>query len=241
MMSFKKSALLALSLFSFSSPAFAETKVGDVTITGNVALTTQYSFRGITQSNEKPALQGGIDLGHSCGLYAGVWGSSIDFGGSDDSQIELDVYAGYAGAYKGLDYDIGLIYYGYPGTDTAREYDFWELALGLGYDFGAAAVSAGINYSPNYFNESGDAQYYHAEVDVPLPYDLTLSGHFGHQEIDRAVHFGVDDYNDWSVGLGYAWQGFDFSLSYVDTDLDEPSECADGCAEKVIFAISRSF
>jgi len=150
-------------------------------------------------------------------------------------------YAGYAGEYQGLSYDLGVIYYAYPGADDSLNYDFVEGAIALGYDFDIFAASASFNYSPEYFGESGDAQYYALGVDVPLPQDFTLSGHVGYQAIDDNAAFGVPDYTDWSVGLGYSYEGFDFSLSYVDTDLDEPGDCSDGCDSRVIFGISRSF
>jgi len=108
--------------------------------------------------------------------------------------------------------------------------------VAIGYDFDMFSASASVNYSPEFFGETGDAQYYALGVDVPLPADVTLSAHVGRQEIDEGV-----DYTDWSLGLSYDFEGFDLSVQYVDTDLDEPSECADGCDSRVVFGISRSF
>ena len=221
------------------SPAHADES--DFDLSANVGFVSQYSFRGITQSDEHPAVQGGFDVSHKTGLYAGVWGSNVDFNDGDEASVEVDVYAGYSGTVNNINYDVGFIYYAYPGADSSLNYDFWEASLALGYDFDVLAASASVNYSPEYFGDSGDALYYAANVDVPLPHDFTLSGHLGYQDIDDEVAFGVQDYMDWSVGLGYSFKGFDLSLSYVDTDLDEPSECADGCDAKVIFGISRSF
>ncbi len=140
-----------------------------------------------------------------------------------------------------MNYDVGAIYYAYPGADSSLDYDFVEVSLALGYDFDIFSTSASINYSPEYFGNSGHAEYYAANIDVPLPHDISLSGHLGWQEIEDNTAFGVPDYLDWSIGLGYNLKGFDLSLSYIDTDLDEPSECADGCDAKVIFGVSRSF
>ncbi|MBI1301507.1 MAG: porin [Alphaproteobacteria bacterium] len=234
-----------LSFLAFSSclfsPFAAQADSSGFDFTGNAALVTEYVFRGITQSDEGPAVQGGFDASHESGLYAGVWGSSVDFNDGDEASAEVDVYAGYSGTFKGLNYDIGAIYYAYPGADSSLDYDFWEAALAVGYDFDLFSASASFNYSPNYFADSGDAQYYALGVDVPLPKDFTLSGHVGFQEIDDNGAFGVEDYIDWSVGLGYSIHGFDLSLQYIDTDLDEPSECADGCDARVVFGVSRSF
>jgi len=232
-------AFSALILSSFS--AQAGEKVGDFELSANVDFVSEYSFRGIAQSNENPALQGGFDVSHNSGLYAGLWGSNVNFNDGDEAHLELDVYAGYSGSFKGLSYDVGLIYYLYPGADSSLDYDFVEGALAVGYDFDVLSASASVNYSPEYFGDSGDAIYYAAAVDVPLPADFTLSAHVGYQDIDDNMAFGVPDYTDWSIGLGYNWVGFDLSLQYVDTDLNEPSECSDGCNSRVIFGVSRSF
>jgi len=221
--------------------AHAATDIFDAEISANVGFVSEYSFRGIAQSDERPAVQGGFDIAHSSGLYAGVWGSNVDFNDGDQASIEVDVYAGYSGSFNDVSYDVGVIYYSYPGADSSLDYDFVEGAVAVGYDFDVFSASASVNYSPEYFGDSGDAVYYAAAVDVPLPSDFTLSGHVGYQSIDDNATFGVPDYTDWSVGLGYTLGGFDLSLQYVDTDLNEPNECADGCDSRVIFGISRSF
>jgi uncharacterized protein (TIGR02001 family) len=236
--------VVCLAAFSFtvlSAPAFAATTVGDAEITANIGFVTEYSFRGISQSDENPAIQGGFDVTHESGLYAGIWGSNVDFGDGDEAHLEVDIYGGYAGSFNDITFDIGAIYYAYPGADSALDYDFYEFAFGVGYDFGLFSAGASINYSPAYFGGSDDAQYYALSVDVPLPKDVTLSGHVGYQDIDDEAAFGVPDYTDWSIGLGYALAGLDLSLAYVDTDLNEPSECADGCDSRIIFGVSRSF
>lgn len=231
-------AFLALSTVFLSTPAQATTSIGDVEIGANVGFVSEYSFRGIAQSNEEPAIQGGFDLSHSSGLYAGVWASSVDF---NDASIETDFYAGYSSSIDNFSYDIGAIYYAYPGAAGSLDYDFYELSLAAGYDFGLFSTSASINYSPEYFADSGHAEYYALSIDVPLPYELSANAHVGYQNIEDNAAFGTPDYTDWGAGLAYNWKGFDLSLSYIDTDLSEPSECADGCDAKVIFGISRSF
>jgi uncharacterized protein (TIGR02001 family) len=224
-------ALSALTILPFSSQA------SDIEFASNIGFVTDYSFRGISQSDEGPAVQGGFDVSHSSGVYAGVWGSNVDFNDSSEATLEADLYAGYSNSLdNGITYDVGAIYYAYPGADDSLNYDFWEASLALGYDFDLLSVSTSVNYSPEFFGETGDAQYYALSVDVPLPSDLSLSAHIGHQDIDEGT-----DYNDWSVGLGYNYADLDFSLQYVETDLDEPVECVDGCGTRVIFGVSKSF
>lgn len=220
------------------SMAEAGTKVGDVELSANVGFVSEYSFRGLAQSNEEPALQGGFDVSHDLGLYAGIWGSNVEFG---DASLETDLYAGYSNQLGKFNYDLGVIYYAYPGTDSDENFDFYELSAAFGYDFDVFSTALSFNYSPDFFAGSGDALYSMVSVDVPLPYDFSLTSHVGYQAIDDNAAFGVKDYTDWAVGVDYSWSGFDFSLSYVDTNLEEPSECADGCDAKVIFGVSRSF
>lgn len=230
-----------LAVFLCSSSALAGNISESLEGSANVAIVSEYSFRGIAQSNEQPAVQGGFDLAHDTGVYAGIWGSNVDFNDNNEASSEFDLYAGYSGSYEGVSYDIGAIYYAYPGANSALNYDFWEASFALGYDFGHFATSATLNYSPDYFGASGHAEYYALAVDVPLPNEFVLNTHIGHQNIENNRAFGVKDYTDWSVGVGYNLYGFDLSLAYIDTDLDEPHECSDGCTERVIFSVSRNF
>ncbi len=111
------------------APAAAPAPEPDWTFTGNVGLYSQYVFRGISQTNEKPALQGGFDLGHKSGLYAGTWASNISWlsDGNPPSapppapsaSLEWDFYGGYKGSLPAdFGYDLGVLYYWYPGTCT---------------------------------------------------------------------------------------------------------------------------
>lgn len=229
-------SFLAISASAFSSAASAETQLGDFTVSANVGFVTDYVFRGVSQTDESVAVQGGFDVGHTSGLYAGIWGSNVDFNDGDEAHVETDLYAGFASEYMGFTYDIGGVYYAYPGADSDLDYDFFEAVAKLGYDFEVAAVEGAIYYSPDFFGGTDDAVYYSLGVDVPLPYEITASAHAGHQYIDEAA-----DYNDWSLGLGYSVAGFDLSLTYTDTDLDEPQEVADGSTDRIVFGISRSF
>jgi uncharacterized protein (TIGR02001 family) len=163
----------------------------------------------------------------------------VDFNDGDEASVETDIYAGWSGEYNGVSLDTGLIYYAYPGADDDLNYDFLELAGSVGYDFDFINITAAVNYSPNYFADSGDAWYTAANAEVPLPHDFTINGHFGHQSIDDEEAFGSPDYNDWSFGAGYNYSNFDFSLNYIDTDLDDGDECVSGwCDARVVFGIS---
>ena len=236
----KKFLLLSASVFVATfSMAMAEDSIpGEFSTT--IGFASEYSFRGIAQSNEGPAVQGSIDWSHDSGFYAGVWGSNVEF---TDASIETDIYAGYSGEVSGFNYDVGGIYYAYPGADSDLEYDFFEAAFSLGYDFDVAALSAAVNYSPEFFADSGDATYVAGYLDVPLPFlpfDTALNASVGHQWIDDEAAYGVEDYTDWGIGFSANIEGFDLGLRYIDTSLSETSECADGCEERVIVTISKT-
>ena len=107
-----KKTLIATALLASSSAALAE-------ISANVTLASDYVFRGVSQTDNQLAIQGGFDWGHDSGFYVGTWASNVDsqfFGGATDPQIELDLYAGFANEFSnGLGYDLGYLRYQYPG------------------------------------------------------------------------------------------------------------------------------
>jgi uncharacterized protein (TIGR02001 family) len=232
--------IAAATLMASSGMAMAE-----VTMSGNVALTSDYQFRGITQTDEDPAVQGGFDVEHSSGLYAGVWASNVDFEIQtvDDAQLELDVYAGFSGSMTDkLGFDVGVLDYNYPGADGSLKYDFTEVYGSLSYDFGPAAVTVGVNVSNDYFAGSGDSTWTYASLDIPLQNDFALAASYGDMSIDDNATWGTPDYNAWTLGISKELAGFGFDLTYSDTDLSK-TECfggSDWCSDRLIFTISKS-
>lgn len=235
----KINLLAALAVMSVAAPALAD-DVAPSPFTGNIAFTTDYVFRGMSQSNEEPTIQGGIDWNDAAtGLYAGTWASGVDF---TDATTEMDFYGGVKGAWdNGASWNLGAIYYYYPGADDNRNYDFWELAASVGYDFKVMQATASLNYSPNYFADSGDAWYPALNVNVPLPKGFTANAGVGYQWVSDNTAFGYKDYSTWSLGLGYDVYGFNLGLKYIDTSLSEPAECADGCSERVVLTVAKAF
>ncbi len=235
--------LLAGILASFQCFAAEESK-GNSSVTANVGLFSEYAFRGITQSDESIALQGGADYStdimQGASLYLGTWGSTVDFNDGDEASVEIDLYGGVSFPIDRMTLSVGLVYYAYPGADSSLDYDFIELQMKSLYDFGVAAVDASLNYSPDYFASSGDSLYVQANAAVPLPQDFSVKGHIGYQTIDDNAAFAFPDYMDWSLGVGYSFKGFDTSLSYTDTDMSH-GDCADGCESRGILSISRTF
>jgi uncharacterized protein (TIGR02001 family) len=231
-MKMMKKTLIAAALATVSLPALAE-------VSGNVALTTDYRFRGISQTDRDPAVQGGFDWSHDSGFYLGTWGSNVNFANS----LELDYYAGYAGNINdSLAFDVGAIYYDYPGGGGNIE--FWEVYGGLSGDLGPVSLSGKVSYSNDYFDSTGTAWYTDLGASYGLPYDISLSGHFGYQTIDKGDKFGInsDDYSDWSIGVSRSFMGVDLDLSYIDTNISK-SDCFVGskdCDSTVVFTVSKS-
>ena len=234
-----KKTLIAAAVATVSLPALAE-------ISGNVALTTDYRFRGWSQTTSDPAVQGGFDYNHDSGFYVGTWGSNVEFAGS----LELDYYAGFANDINdSIGYDVGVIYYDYPGGDLGGvDPEFWEVYGGLSGDLGPVSLSGTISYSDDYFGETGKAWYYDLGASYGLPYDISLNAHFGYQTIDDGsikddgfFSSDEDDYKDWSIGVTKTMWDLDFDLSYIDTNLSD-SDCFGNnvCDSTVVFSISKS-
>jgi uncharacterized protein (TIGR02001 family) len=195
--------------------------------TGNVTLASEYIYRGIGQTNRKPALQGGFDYAHASGLYAGVWGSNIswlsDWGGGISSSVELDVYGGYKGAFsEDLSYDVGVLTYNYPGTYPAgfTKADTTEVYAGLGWKWLSAKYSHVV--SSHIFGWTGAAGektrgsgYLELNASVDLGDGWSANAHVGRQ---RIKHLSAASYTDWKIGvakdLGFGALG----VAYVDTN-----------------------
>ena len=186
-------------------------------VTGNLGLTSDYRFRGISQSQNAPAVQGGIDYAHSSGFYVGNWNSSVSSDVyTNGSGVESDLYAGFKkDIYKGLTLDVGSYNYFYPRATngTSTNFDTNELFAGLGY--GPVSVKYSQSLS-NYFGtaNSKNSQYYQADLVQPLAYiskNLSLLAHVGRTEVNNN---SSSNYTDYNVGLGYNLQGWDLAAKY---------------------------
>lgn len=244
------STCLLASMAAYTSLASAENLEIPGEFSANVALTTDYIFRGISQADEDPALQGGIDyaldLGAGSSFYLGFWGSNVEQPDEDGSlsNLELDIYGGLSGEVNGIGWDIGVLYFEYPDSTVL---DYIEYYGALSYSMSGMplepSLSAKVSYSPDFFAESGDGLYVEGALDLTLGYGFALGLHIGHQDIEENDVFGTPDYTDWRVGVTKTFAGIDFDISYYDTDLDE-SECFGGsdlCDERAVFTVSKSF
>jgi uncharacterized protein (TIGR02001 family) len=203
-----------------AAPAAAP--VPDNQVAFNAAFTTDYRFRGISQSRLKPAISGGVDYTNNpTGLYAGVWASSIkwinDLGG--DSDIEYDLYGGKRGEIvKDVTYDVGVLRYFYPSNKLAVNADTTEVYGQVGYG------PAYIKYSHAVTNafgspDSKDSNYIDigANVDVGAGYILNL--HAGHQKI-KGDGNDIYSYTDWKVGVTKDFGVVTVALAAIGTNAD---------------------
>ncbi|BAU46621.1 hypothetical protein SVA_0039 [Sulfurifustis variabilis] len=194
----------------------------DSPFSANVAVTSDYRFRGVSQSAKDPALQGGVDYAHPSGLYLGAWGSTIDFEGfDDDANLEVDLYGGYKWSGAGVDWDVGLLHYAYPGSDSDNDLPFTEIYFGGTY----GPVFAKYYYTNDYTGPTDEAAYYltaGANFELGGGYSLGISlGQSAGDGVDES--FG-DSYVDYKLGVSKEFAGFGFNLAYVDTDIDPEIE-----------------
>jgi len=198
------------------------------TVAGNIAFTTDYLFRGISQTQNGPALQGGFDYSHASGAYLGTWGSNVDWvsqGYKTNSSMEIDLYGGYKGSMGDVGYDVGLITYFYPGDQIsgANDPDTTEVYLGASWKFLSAKYSHAVSkrfvgWGTSVGNRDTKGSYY-LEVNATYPLDggWSLLGHLGYQDVKDN-----DDasYTDWKIGVSKDIGYGTVTLAYTDTDVD---------------------
>lgn len=221
-----------------ATPAFAdETDAPSaITISGTAAIVSQYRFRGIAQSDNKPAVQASITAAHESGFYVSVWGSSatnpvnpitpngfnspIFIGGS-----EIDVYGGYAKQFGAIKVDIGGYGYIYPGLPTANLYEVYGSVSGT---MGPVTAKVGVNYAPDQNNLVADNVYVYGDLSGGIPgTPISLHGHIGYTDGSLAY---VKNYLDWSVGAAVTWKNLTLDASVVGTNVSRAeSDFFGGC------------
>jgi uncharacterized protein (TIGR02001 family) len=229
-----------------STPVLA---ADEFAISGNIALTSDYRFRGISQTDESPAVQGGFDTSFEPGFYLGSWGSSVDFSESDNDtghygSLELDYYGGWRGPIGDSDFgiDVGYLYYDYPGDTVDPKGDYQEVSLKGSWK----GLVLGVNYSDDYYAETGEFWYYAADYSYSIMEELALGLHVGYNDFenDKDATFltnDADEYTDYSASLTYTWAGVGFTLAYVGTDLDREDYYGTNLAEDTaVFTIKKS-
>lgn len=234
--------LRAIEPVDLATASKAEDDEPAITISGAATLTSDYRFRGVSQSDEGMAVQGGITVSHESGFYVGTWGSNLagwgTFGGAN---MELDLIAGYKFGIGEGTLDTGLVWYMYPsGADTT---DFAELYAKLSGSVGGLGLTAGVAYAPkqealgNAFPVGAPADPGDKEDNLYLSGDatygisgapITLKAHIGYSDGNPGLGPNgtsiapTGTYLDWSLGVDIVpISGLTLSAAYVDTDISE--------------------
>jgi uncharacterized protein (TIGR02001 family) len=264
--------LIALAAGLIATPALAqEAPPKPFTVSGSVALVSDYRFRGVSQSNKHMAVQGGLTVSHETGFYGSLWGSNLagwgTFGGAN---MELDVVGGYKHAFGGTTVDAGLTWYMYPGG--ASNTDFAEPYVKLSRTIGPANLLVGVAYAPrqqalgNYSNtpqsrgQKQDNLYVWGDAGMGIPGTaITARAHLGYSSGNPGLGPNgtsvapTGDYADWLIGADYVLGPVTLGVAYVDTDITKResaylqpnfSSTKNGstiAGSQVVFSIGASF
>jgi uncharacterized protein (TIGR02001 family) len=229
------------------------------TLTGNMSIVSDYRYRGISQTFEQPAIQGGIDYAHSSGFYIGNWNSNVSGISFPDGSIEMDLYGGFKFGAGPIGLDVGLLQYYYPNVKYAgtEKADTLEAYVAASWKFLTAKYSVtttdlfGINSLSN-ANCTGTDSKGSGYLDIAASYEimpkLTLIAHIGNQTVENCKPL---DYTDYKIGVTYDLNGWVLGAAYVDTDADETvwtpvTSAATGKTKElvtgtVVLSVSKSF
>jgi uncharacterized protein (TIGR02001 family) len=233
----QKTAIAAAISGLFAPAAFAQaTPAPEASpVTANVTVVSDYRFRGISQSNQKPAIQGGFDYAHESGLYIGNWNSSIswvsDLNPGVSAPIEMNFYGGFKKELiaPGFASDIGVYQYAYPTVGNMTTVNPNTTEIYAAQNFTAGPVTGFLKFSYAVTNAFGNANstgsYY---PDLTVNYDtgiwgIGLNAHVGYQYIAGSPG-GVSNsstysYTDWKIGFTKDFGGgLSGAVAYIDTN-----------------------
>ncbi len=230
--------------YEVAAPAAAD-EGRKFTYSFNLGVTSDYIFRGISQNDNDPTMQGGIDVSYGI-IYAGIWASGVNFGGDaavNDADIEIDWYGGIRPTWGPATFDFGVLYYTYPGNGyngaaTAfPEINYVELKAGVSGELYKNWTAGFTTYfSPNYFGETGNVWTFEGVTGYTFhqvgPFVPTISGTLGYltgNDSDFLAANGFGDYWYWNAGLALAVEKLTFDFRYWGTNADNSVSANLGC------------
>ncbi len=194
-------------------------------VNGSLALTSDYAFRGLTQTNRDPALQGGIEYASASGFYIGSWGSNISWlsDGQDgvSSSVEIDGFTGFRGSWgEAVNYDVGVLYYWYPGSYPGgfTDPDTVEGYFSVGWSILTLKVSHAFT---DLFGIDGSdgSDYLDLSLSQGFAEKWTFDAHLGRQRVNS---YSELSYTDWSLAVTRdLGNGFSAALAYVDSNAEK--------------------
>lgn len=222
-------SLITLAAMLAGAAAVAQTKAPepDYTLAYNIGATTDYRYRGISQTRLKPTVQGGVDFAHKSGFYLGAWGSGIKWikDGGGDASVEIDLYGGYKGTAGSVGYDLGVLTYQYPGHNLLISPNTTELyAAGtmgpatLKYSHSVTNLFGFADNTPGSVYNSKNSGYLDLSASFDLGNGWSVAPHVGRQ---RVANKGIYSYTDYSVTVNKDIDGLVLSGALVGTNADE--------------------
>ena len=220
------STAVAALIMGASGSASAQNIPFDLTATATV--TSDYLFRGISQTAGDPAFQASLEAGMENGFFFGVWGSNVDFGPTSDADYEVDLYVGYANEIGDFSYTAKALYYVYPGTGS-EDLDYVEVGVDLAYTVAWATYGVSAYWTPDYSGNTGDAWYLAYSTDVALSEQFTFSVGVGWNGFEEGDH-----YLNSTVGVAYSYEDWVVDVTYSLTDRT-------ATPNKWVLTVSKSF
>jgi len=230
--------------YEVAAPAAPADEGRKFTYSFNLGVTSDYVFRGISQSDNDPTMQGGVDVGYGI-FYAGWWASGVDFGGNEatnDARVEMDWYAGIKPTWREATFDFGVIYYTYPGEGwifpvvDGPQLNYVELKAGVsGELFKNMATGFNIYWSPDSFGETGSVWTFEGNAGYTFnqigPFTPTVSGVLGYVTggDEYSAANGFNHYWYWNAGLALAVDKLTFDFRYWGTDASNTTSDALTC------------
>jgi uncharacterized protein (TIGR02001 family) len=248
-------APLGVSAQTTAPPSTAAKPEPEFTFTGNAGLFSDYRYRGYSQTDYKPAFQGGFDFAHKSGFYLGNWNSNVSSVLFNGASLEMDFYGGYKTTVGDFGIDVGVLYYYYPGTGkyvSGYKPDFFEGYIGGSW--GPMSLKYFYGFT-DYFDlkapgyDTKGSQYLDFSVAYPFDGGWAVQAHAGWQKIDNGQQVGLidDTYFDYKLGVTYdiAASGWIAGLAVVGTNekkLFLKSDLSEGAGKtSVVVSLTKTF
>jgi len=205
-------------------------------ISGTITFASDYRFRGVTQTNEDPALQIGLEAALPAGLYAAVWASNVDFSPADAASYELDTIIGWRGDLtEAVSADVQLVRYNYL-TDNPNQLEYNELVGKIGF----MGLTGTLGYSDNFLNSDEDAIYYNLGYGMTVADEFNLSAAIGYYDIDRSGGRSVS-ITDTNIGISRNFGPLSVAFNYIATNNGAPELFSGLSDNQLVFTISSTF